>query len=86
MDHTRAKIRQFIIDNFLFGDADLMVLDTDSLLKNGIIHSTGVLDILLFVEETFNLTIQDDEVIPDNFDSVARLAAFAEKKTGAVAV
>jgi acyl carrier protein len=55
--------------------------DDDSLLDKGIIDSTGVLELIGFIEQTFNFTVGDDELVPDNLDSVNRLIAFVTKKT-----
>lgn len=79
-----ARIRRFIIQNFLFDDATALPDDTCSLLEQGIIDSTGVLDLIMFMEEEFGISIADDEVTPEHFDSVSRLAAFASAKQAVV--
>jgi acyl carrier protein len=58
------------------------VADDVSLMGEGIMDSTGVLELILFVEETFALSVADDEILPENFDSVARIAAYVERKGG----
>jgi acyl carrier protein len=78
-----AKIREYVISNFLFDDEAAMLPDDASLLQNGVIDSTGVLDVVLFLEDTFGITVADEDVIPDNFDSVSRLAAYAGSKLAA---
>ena len=79
-------IRRFILETFLFSE-DLSALKDDaSLLNLGVIDSTGVLELVLFLEETFELTILDDELVPENLDSVQRIAELvAHKRQGAVA-
>lgn len=78
----KTIIRQFIIDNFLFGN-DEGLLDTDLLRQKGIIDSTGVLELIAFVEKTFSLTIDDLEIIPENLDTIERIALFVQtKKSG----
>lgn len=78
-DTGMAKaIHEFIVDNFLFGAGALD--DTASLMGEGIIDSTGVLELVMFVEEKFGITVADDEVLPENFDSVSNLAAYVDSK------
>jgi len=75
-------INKFIIDNFLFGDDNTIGNDA-SLLENGIIDSTGVLELISFLEETYEITIEDDEMIPENLDSIDNINQFLNKKTAA---
>jgi len=82
MDLT-AKIRAYIVENFLFGDAVPLEDDTMSLLDNGIIDSTGVMELVAFLEGDFGLTITDEELVPENLDSVANLTAFVTRKQAA---
>lgn len=75
------KIRAFIFSNFLF-DADQGALENDaSFLEQGIIDSTGVLELVEWLEETFSIKVEDDELIPGNLDSVNRLGQFIARKT-----
>ncbi|NKL02368.1 acyl carrier protein [Rhizobium leguminosarum bv. viciae] len=80
-DNPRPTIRTFIIENFLFGDGSSMPDDTGSLIENEILDSTGVLELVVFVEETFGFTMVDDEIVPANLDSVAKIAGFVMSKT-----
>lgn len=81
MADTVAKIRQFIFDNFLF-DADEGALQNDSsFLDQGIIDSTGVLELVEWLEDDFNISVDDEELIPENLDSVNSLAAFIALKS-----
>ncbi len=81
METTIARIREFIFEHFLF-DADQSVLQNDtSFLEQGIIDSTGVLEMVDWLEEEFAISVQDEELIPENLDSVNRLAAFITRKT-----
>jgi acyl carrier protein len=82
MDLT-TQIRDYIIENFLFGDAAPLASDDMSLLDNGIIDSTGVMELVAFLEGDFGLSIQDEELVPENLDSVANLAAFVQRKQAA---
>ncbi|HTM10594.1 MAG TPA: acyl carrier protein [Verrucomicrobiae bacterium] len=78
-------LRQFIRDNFLFGLQGESFSDDDSLLEKRIIDSTGVLELIAFLEENFGVKVQDDELLPENLDSINRLVRFLEKKLKAAA-
>ena len=78
MDYS-STVRDFIIENFLFGDGDQLQDDT-SFLEMGIIDSTGVLELVMFLEETFGMKIQDDELVPENLDNLNNIAAYLERK------
>lgn len=78
MDYIK-EINKFIIENFLFGDDNNLKTDA-SLLENGIIDSTGVLELISFLEETYGITIEDDEMIPENLDSMNNINNFLKKK------
>jgi acyl carrier protein len=73
------QVRQFVTENFLFSE-EKKVSDTDSFLENGIIDSTGVLELVSFVEDNFNIKVNDEEMIPENLDSITNLANFINKK------
>ncbi|PYU97128.1 MAG: acyl carrier protein [Acidobacteria bacterium] len=76
----REELRRFIIDNFLFGVEDSQFSDDDSFLEKGLIDSTGVLELVAFIEEQYGIRFQDDEIIPENLDSVNKLIQFLNKK------
>jgi acyl carrier protein len=71
-------IRKFIVDSFLFGRSEEL-RDNSSLLDK-IIDSTGALELVGFLQERFNITIDDEEVLPENLDSVKHIVAYVEKK------
>jgi len=73
-----------MVDNFLFGDGDRLHDDT-SFLESGIIDSTGILELVTFLEETYSIKIEDDELVPENLDSLNRIGVFLAKKTKCVA-
>jgi acyl carrier protein len=76
------RIRQHIIDNFVYsGDAGSLEFD-QSLLESGIVDSTGVLELVFFVEENFHIKVKDEELVPRNFDSIAKMAAYVRSKAG----
>jgi acyl carrier protein len=78
--NDRACIREFLRDCFIL-DGELDELSDDaSFLENGIVDSTGVLELVLFIEEIFGIEVADDEVIPANFDSVNRMVAYIAAK------
>ena len=79
MSDNKSKIRAFIIENFLFGNDDGLKDDT-SFLEEGIIDSTGVLELVTFLEEDFDITIDDEELIPENLDSINNVTAYLERK------
>jgi acyl carrier protein len=78
----REQIRGFIIENYLFGDAEPLTDDAVSLLDNGIVDSVGVLEMVAWLEQNHGLKVEDQELVPENFDSVERLVRFVERKNG----
>ena len=76
----KNTIRDYILGNLLFTEDQSMLRDDDSFLASGIIDSTGILEIILFIEETFDIKVNDDEMLPANLDSVNKLAAFIMRK------
>ena len=78
MDYL-TTVQNFIVDTFLFGDNEKLKEDT-SFLESGIIDSTGILELVTFLEEAYKISINDDELIPENLDSLKNVARFLEKK------
>ena len=76
----RDELRRFITNNFLFGAEDSQFSDDESFLERGLIDSTGVLELVAFVEEQYGIRFQDDEITPENLDSINRLIQFLNKK------
>jgi acyl carrier protein len=74
------KIRDFIVENFLFGEADGNLSDDDSLLDKGVIDSTGVLELVSFLESSFGIQVEDEELIPENLDSISNVSAYVLRK------
>ena len=79
----RSEIRQFVLDDLLMGDTASMLDDGESFLETGTIDSSGVLEVVMFLEHTFQLEVQDRELVPENLDSVNRLVQFVMRKTHA---
>jgi len=80
MSDNINKIRTFIFDNFLFDAEDDALKNDTSFLEEGIIDSTGVLELVDWLEEEFSISVEDDELIPENLDSVNLLSAYISKK------
>jgi acyl carrier protein len=78
----RAQVRQFITKNFYVANAEELD-DEASLLDRGVIDSTGVLEVIGFLESTFGITVEDAEMLPENLDSIGRISAFVERKRAA---
>jgi acyl carrier protein len=80
---VKKQIRDFIVQNALFGSSERNFNDEDSFLEKEIIDSTGVLELVSFVEERFGIEVGDEELIPDNFDSINKLGEYVRRKQGA---
>ena len=85
MSDPKTKIKEFIIENFLFGNSDGLTEDT-SFLEEGIIDSTGVLELVTFLEEEFEIKVKDEELIPENLDSINNVVGFLQNKIGMTTV
>ena len=81
MSTTIEKVRSFVTTNFYVPDKDALG-DDASLLDQGIVDSTGVLEVVSFLESDFGITVEDAEVLPENLDSIAKIAAFVDRKKG----
>jgi acyl carrier protein len=79
MENIIQRVRQFIVNNFLFGDGSVLT-ETTSFLQNGIIDSTGVLELVQYLEQTHNIAIADHELVPENLDTLNNIQRFLEKK------
>ena len=79
MSEVKNKIRTFIIENYLFGDDDGLE-ETTSFLDEGIIDSTGILELIDFISEEFDITVEDEELVPENLDSINNVATYIGKK------
>ena len=75
----KEDIRRFIVENFLFGEEGTLSNDS-SFVKEGIVDSTGILQLVAFIQEQYLIAVEDEELIPENLDSVSRVAAFIEGK------
>ena len=75
------RIRKFIEETFLAGAELEPVNGDESFLENGIIDSTGVLELIGFLEETFHIQVMDEEIVPDNLDSITKVVSYLSRKT-----
>jgi acyl carrier protein len=82
MDSIRQDVRTFIISNFMFGQGGDGLTDDQSFLETGVIDSTGVLELIAFLEQQFGISVEDQEVVPSNLDSVSQLVTFVQRKKG----
>jgi acyl carrier protein len=77
---VEQQVRMYIRDNFLFDQNAPDLSGSQSFLDMGLIDSTGVLEIILFIEETFGLKLDDNEVLPENLDSIDNIVRFVESR------
>ncbi len=76
----QQQVRTYIRENFLMGAQDLEFGDADSLLDRHIVDSTGILELILYLEESFGVRVLDAEMVPENLDSLDAIAAFVQRK------
>ncbi|HFB67648.1 MAG TPA: acyl carrier protein [Calditrichae bacterium] len=77
---VKTTIREFIVENFLFGDTSVVFDDDDSLMENGILDSTGILELVAFLEKEYGIRIANEEILPENMDTLNNLHRFLETK------
>lgn len=78
-----AEIKAFIVSNFLFGQEGSGIADDQSFLESGVIDSTGLLELVSFVEQQYGITIGDRELVPENLDSLKNISQFVARKLAA---
>ena len=79
--NREAEVRGFIVDNFLFGE-DPGISAEASLMQEGIVDSTGLLELIMFLEETYGISIADEELVPENLDTIQNIDRFVSQKLG----
>ena len=77
---VETQVRNYILENYLFTDDQAALSNQDSFLEKGILDSTGILEVIYFLEDEFGIKIQDEEMIPENLDSINNIVAFVAKK------
>jgi acyl carrier protein len=80
MQEVAQDVRRFVVDNFLFGEGDGQFSNQDSFLDKGLIDSMGILTLVEFVKEKYAIPVEDEDLTPDNWDSVQRIANFVQAK------
>lgn len=80
---TEQQIRNYILENYLFTDDQSALSSEDSFMEKGIIDSTGIMEVIFFLEDEFGITVDDEEMVPENLDSVNNIVAFVNRKRGA---
>ena len=81
MENKRSILRKFILENYLYTEDESALKDDDSFLDSGILDSMGILEVIDLLNEVFSIEVEDDEMIPDNLDSINDLLAFIKKKS-----
>ena len=82
MDHKR-QIKQFVLKNYLFTEDESALSDSESLIRNGTIDSTGMLELIAHLEKTWSIKVADIEMVPANFESIDAIGAFVARKLAA---
>jgi acyl carrier protein len=83
MQDIKNQVRQFIADNFILGAEGVALADVDSFLEHQVLDSTGFLELISHLEETYGIKVLDDEMVPENLDSLHNVAEFVARKRGA---
>jgi acyl carrier protein len=83
MQDIKSAVRAYIVDNFIMGGSGVGFKDTDSFMANHIIDSTGFLELVTYLEETCGFTVEDEEMVPENLDSVDNIEAYVLRKRAA---
>lgn len=78
-----SKLRTYVLESFLFSDDASLLNNSDSFMETGILDSSGIVDIILFVQEEFGIRIPNEDAIPENLDSIDQLLAYITTKTSA---
>jgi acyl carrier protein len=77
---TNSEIKTFILQNYLFTDDQSVLSEDDSLIQKGIVDSTGMLELVNHLEDTYGFKVADEEMVPENLDSVSNIVRFIERK------
>lgn len=74
------QLRDYVLENYLFTDDESALGNDDSFLEKGVLDSTGILEVIYFIEDEFGVKVEDEEMVPENLDSINRIVAFVQKK------
>ena len=80
-EEIKKIVSQFIQDNYLYWADDLTIAEDQSLMEGGVIDSTGILELSAFIESTFKITIQDEDFVPENLDTLKAISAYVFRKS-----
>lgn len=83
MDEVKSELRRFIEDNFIMGAGGIPLADGDSFLERHILDSTGFLELITHLEEAYGIKVGDQEMVPENLDSLDNIAQYLARKRGA---
>ena len=81
-DGVKERVRLYIIDNFLMGGSEIAIQDDTSFMDSGIVDSVGFIEIIAFLEESCDIVVLDEEMVPENLDSLRSIEAFVTRKRG----
>ena len=84
MQQLEQEVRQFIVDNFVFENGNGSFSNEDSFLETGLVDSMSIMTLVEFVKEKYAISIEDEELVPDHWDSVSRIASFVQSRLGLV--
>jgi len=84
MQQLEQEVRQFIVDNFVFENSNGSFSNEDSFLETGLVDSMSIMTLVEFVKEKYAISIEDEELVPDHWDSVSRIASFVQSRLGLV--
>jgi acyl carrier protein len=84
MQDIKTVVREFLLDNFVMG-SDAVIADDVSFMKTHILDSTGFIELVTFIEETFDIKVADEEMVPENLDSLLNIEAYLERKGATLA-
>jgi acyl carrier protein len=80
---AQEEVAGFILENFLFGDKQRLPKNDASLIENGVVDSTGILELIDFLEKKYSISVDERETTPDNLDSIEKIVLFLKKKSAA---
>lgn len=80
MSDIKQQVRSYILDNFLMGARGANFGDSDSFMEQHVLDSTGFLELITYLEETYSIKVDDEEMVPENLDSLNNIEAFVQRK------
>lgn len=78
----KETIKPFVLKNYLFSDDDSLLADDSPLISGGIIDSTGILELIEFIEESYRIRVAAEEMVPANFESIDAISSFLDRRVG----